>query len=109
MISAGFRNFFGCIYGVGKSLDPRCDPHWLAVGGSAGYCQLVPSGCGEMAGKVQIGQKSAGERVSALRRLGLHDLRHEATDFFWRLPVFISFIYVTFSIALHQWNIVRPS
>ena len=29
-----------------KKSDPHCDPHWLAVSGFAGYCQLMPFGYG---------------------------------------------------------------
>lgn len=64
---------FLCTFLGGKFLrlrfDPSRDPYWLAVGGSAAYCQLVPFGYGESFGKARREQKSAGERVSALRRL----------------------------------------
>ena len=35
---------------LGQRSDPSADPDWLAVGGFAAYCQLVPFGCGEMSG-----------------------------------------------------------
>ena len=31
--------------------DPQVDPHWLAVGGFAAYCQLVPFEYGKRTGE----------------------------------------------------------
>ena len=50
--------------------DPSRDPYWLAVGGSAAYCQLVPFGCGS---SERLGLESTGEETPhRIRRLLLH-------------------------------------
>ena len=55
---------------MGYRFDPSRDPYWLAVGGSAAYCQLVPFGCQSAERK---SPESAGEETPhRVRRLLLH-------------------------------------
>ena len=61
-----------------KKSDPHCDPHWLAVSGFAGYCQLMPFGYGRKnAAHRQGSSASQPVRCAVCFWLSLPHLRHE--------------------------------